>query len=93
MRISLHVEDFRPAARLHRRRVGEADGVEVVLVGLDAGAVDFDLHDVGVDAIRCGAECFVKHSAALRSGGWDEGTRRPIGVLQIGVLKIGVGGR
>jgi hypothetical protein len=34
--------------------VGKADGVEVVLVGLDAGAVDFYLNDVGVDAIDMG---------------------------------------
>jgi hypothetical protein len=28
----------------------------------------------------------------LHSGGWDAGTRGPIGVLPIRVLRIGVGG-
>jgi hypothetical protein len=34
----------------------------LVLVALDAGAVDFDLSNVGVDAV-CGAESLVEHGA------------------------------
>ena len=54
--------------------VGQADGVEVVLIALDAGAVDFDLNDVGVDAVDGGAESFIEHevkprpSTSLRAG-------------------------
>ena len=45
--------------------IGEADGVEVVLVGLDARAVDLDLDDVGVDALNGGAESFIEHEVGL----------------------------
>ena len=41
--------------------VGEADGVEVILITLDAGAVDLHLNNVGVDAVDRGAESFVEH--------------------------------
>jgi hypothetical protein len=41
--------------------VGQADGVEVVLIALDAGAVDFHLNNVGIDAVDGGAESFVEH--------------------------------
>ena len=44
--------------------VGQADGVKVVLVGLDAGAVDFYLDDVGVDAVDRGAEGLVEHGCS-----------------------------
>jgi hypothetical protein len=43
-------------AALTDRGVGQADGVEVVLIALDAGAVDLDLDDIGIDAIDCGAK-------------------------------------
>jgi len=43
--------------------VGQADGVEVILVALDAGAVDFHLNNVGVDAVDGGAESLIKHVA------------------------------
>ncbi len=46
--------------------VGQADGVEVVLIALDAGAVDFDLNDVGVDAVDGGAESFIEHGRKPR---------------------------
>jgi len=42
--------------------------VEVVIVGLDAGDVDFDLDDVGVDSIDRGAEGFVEHAKAGERG-------------------------
>ena len=53
--------------------VWQADGVEVVLIALDAGAVDLDLDDVGIDAVNGGAESFVEHEVEipalrLRSG-------------------------
>ncbi len=48
-------------AALAHRGVGQADGVEVVLIALDAGAVDFHLNDVGVDAVDGGAESFIEH--------------------------------
>jgi hypothetical protein len=35
--------------------------VEVVLVGLDAEAVDLDLNDVGVHAIEGGAKSLIEH--------------------------------
>ena len=44
-------------------RIGQADGMEVVLMALDAGAVDFDLDEVGVDAVDRCAESFVEHLA------------------------------
>jgi len=57
--------------------VGQADGVKVVLVALDAGAVDFDLNNVGIDAVDGGAESFVEHVvipiSRKRGGKW--GTR------------------
>ena len=46
--------------------IGQADGVKVVLVGLDAGAVDFHLDDVGVDAVDGGAEGLVEHGCSGR---------------------------
>ena len=39
-----------PSQALANCRIGPADGMEVVLIALDAGAVDFDLNDV---AVRC----------------------------------------
>src|SRR5579863_4912297 len=69
--------------------VGQADGVEMVLVGLDAGAVDLDLNDVGVDAVDGGAESLIEHRWApsphfsrrerARNGGTRlcSGTRSP----------------
>jgi hypothetical protein len=41
--------------------IGQADRGEVVLITLDAGAVDLDLDDVGIDALNRGAERFVEH--------------------------------
>jgi hypothetical protein len=35
--------------------VGQADVVEGILIGFDAGAIDFYLNDVGVDALDRGA--------------------------------------
>jgi hypothetical protein len=40
-----------------------AKAVEVILIALDAGAVDFHLNDVGIDAVDGGAESFVEHVA------------------------------
>ncbi len=37
--------------------------MEVVLIALDAGAVDFHLNNVGIDAVDGGAESFVEHVA------------------------------
>ncbi len=51
-------------AALAHRGVGQADGVEVVLIALDAGAVDLHLNDVGVDAVDRGAECLIEHGVA-----------------------------
>jgi hypothetical protein len=41
--------------------VGQTDGVEVVLIGLDARAVDLHLNNVGVNALHSDAESLVKH--------------------------------
>src|ERR1700756_3595156 len=46
--------------------VGQADGVEVVLIALDARAVDFYLNNVGIDAVDGGAQRLVKHVNELR---------------------------
>ena len=51
----------RAVAALAHGGVGEADRVEMILIGLDAGAVDLDLDDVGVDAVDGGAESFIEH--------------------------------
>jgi hypothetical protein len=51
-----------PSQALAYCRIGRADGMEVVLIALDAGAVDFDLNfdlnDAGVDAVDRCAESF-----------------------------------
>src|ERR1022692_3888373 len=39
--------------------VGQADRVKMVLIALDAGAIDFHLNNVGIDAVDGGAESFV----------------------------------
>jgi len=63
--------------------VGQADGVEVILVGLDAGAIDFHLNDIGVDAIDRGAESLVKHRGVrdLVPGSAHEGLIRGISTV------------
>jgi len=50
------------------RGVGEADGVEVVLLGLHGGEVDFDVDDAGVDAVDGGAEGFEEHGSGILVG-------------------------
>jgi len=52
-----------PVPALAYCRIGQADGMEVVLIPLDAGAVDFEQDDVGVDAVDRCAESFVEHLA------------------------------
>ena len=52
-------------AALAHGGVGQADRVEVVLIALDAGAVDFDLDNVGIDAVDGGAESFVEHEVKI----------------------------
>ena len=41
--------------------VGQADGVEVIFIGDHAAIVDFDVDEVGVDAVDGGAESFEEH--------------------------------
>ena len=41
--------------------VGQADGVKVILIALDARAIDFHLNDVGIDSVNRGAERFIEH--------------------------------
>ena len=58
--------EFLMAERTRSRRladggVGQADGVEDFLVEHDAGEVDFDVDDVGVDAVDGGAAGFEEH--------------------------------
>ena len=62
-------------AAFAHRGVGQADGVKVVFVLLDAGDVDLDLNDVGVDAVDGGTQGLVEHRGtgkhtkeALRKG-------------------------
>ena len=74
--------------------IGQADGVEVVLIALDAGAVDFDLNDVGVDAVDGGAESFVKHgeknpASRKEREKWDTRTHG----LKCQITTLGVGVR
>ena len=45
--------------------VGKADGVEVVLLGLHAGEVHFNVDDAGVDAVDGGAEGFEEHGCGF----------------------------
>ncbi len=56
-----------PVAALAHSGVGKADSVEVVLIALDAGAVDFHLNNVGVDAVDGGAESLIEHGALAKS--------------------------
>ena len=52
----------RTRARLSRTAAsGRPSGVKVVLIALDAGAVDLDLDDVGIDSVNSGAERLVQH--------------------------------
>jgi hypothetical protein len=48
--------------------IGQADGVEMVVVGLDPGDVDLDLDDVGVDSVDYGAKGLVEHWQGGRTG-------------------------
>ena len=48
-------------AALAHGGVGQADGVEVVLLGDDAAVVDLDVNEVGVDAVDGRAEGFEEH--------------------------------
>jgi hypothetical protein len=41
--------------------VGQAHGVRVIFAGLDAGDVDLNLNDAGVNALNGGAEGVVEH--------------------------------
>ena len=51
-----------PVAALAHRGIGQADRVEMVLIALDAGAVDLHLNNVRVDAVDRGAESFIEHA-------------------------------
>ena len=53
-------------AALAHGSVGQSDGVEMILIALDAGAVDFHLNDVGVDPVDGGAESLVEHDNRSR---------------------------
>jgi hypothetical protein len=55
--------------------IGEADGVEVVILRFDSGEIDFDVNDVGVDAVDRGAEGFEEHESAGSVQGWGTGFR------------------
>jgi hypothetical protein len=46
-------------------RVGQTDGVEMVLIALDTGHIHFDFDDAGIDAIDGGTKSFVEHRAEL----------------------------
>jgi len=50
-----------PIATLANGCVRQAHRVEVVLIALDARAVDLHLDDIGVDAIDCRAKGLVEH--------------------------------
>jgi len=50
-------------AALAHSGIGQANGVKVILVGLDAGTIDLHLNNVGVDAVDRGAEGLVEHGA------------------------------
>src|ERR1019366_8237062 len=52
--------------------VGQADGVELLFVGLDAGEVDLDVDDAGVDAVDGGAAGFEEHRRPELSGLADD---------------------
>jgi hypothetical protein len=50
-----------PVATLAHRRVGESDGMKVILIGLDAGDVHLNLNDAGIDAIDRCAQGLIEH--------------------------------
>jgi hypothetical protein len=49
-------------AALANRGIGEADGVEVILAGLDTRNVHLDFNDAGIDAIDGCTESFIEHA-------------------------------
>lgn len=78
-----------PVAALAHRGVGQTHRVEVVLIALATGAIDFDLDDVGIDSVDSGAESFIEHCWGLERGvGFPRGTRlhRPSGDSKQGCL-------
>src|ERR1700752_3219542 len=48
-------------AALAHGGVGQADGVELFVVGFDPGEIDFDIDDVRIDAVHSSAESLEKH--------------------------------
>lgn len=50
-----------PVSAFAHRRIRQPNRMEMILVRLDAGAIDLHLNDIGVDAIDRGAECLIKH--------------------------------
>ena len=45
-------------AALAHRGIGQANGVKVIFVGADAGDVNLNLDDIGINAIHRGAQSF-----------------------------------
>ncbi len=52
-------------AALAHGGVGQADGMEVILIGLDSGEVDLDVNDVRVNAVDSSAEGFEEHKVRV----------------------------
>jgi len=50
-----------PVAAFTHGSIGQADGVEVIFLGLDAGDVHFNLNDAGIDAIHRCAQSLIEH--------------------------------
>src|SRR5439155_20721415 len=55
-----------PVAALAHGGVGQPDGVEMVLVALDAGDVHLNFNNAGINAIHGGAEGLVEHTDRAR---------------------------
>jgi hypothetical protein len=50
-----------PVAAFAHGGVGQTHGVKVVFIGLDAGDVDLNFDDAGVDTVNGGTEGLVEH--------------------------------
>jgi hypothetical protein len=47
-----------PIAAFAHRRIGQSDGVKIIFIGLDAGEVNLNLDDAGINAIHPALKVF-----------------------------------
>ena len=54
-----------PIPALTDRRIWQANGMKVVFVTLNAGNINLDFNDAGINAIDGGAESLVEHGCSF----------------------------